>query len=250
MKTAPTPFRTDTGGGDDSRCNGKCSRCGARCCAPPPREKAPTKEIHPEIWEDDVAAALSCLQEALGHQRDNGDSSAVAAGPSAAPPSGTTFQKVAPKILMKILYAARLVRHDLLRCVCGLACRVITWDADCDASLQRLMCYIYGTTHYRLCNWVGNTIDELTLHAFGDADFVGDARTNRSTSGACFQIWGTFIRFITHAQSKRQSCVSHSTPEAELVAADFSLRTQVLPALILWAQLAENPPHWLFLPRG
>ena len=140
--------------------------------------KALAQAVHPETWKDDVAAAPSCLQEALERQRDDGDSSAVAAGPSAAPSSGTTFQKVAPKILMKILYAARFVRHDLLRGVCGLACRVTTWDADCDASLHRLMCYIYGTTHYRLCNWVGNSIDELTLHAFGDADFAGDARTN------------------------------------------------------------------------
>ena len=33
------------------------------------------------------------------------------------------------------------------------------------------------------------------------------------------------------AASKKQTCVSHSTPEAELVAADFALRSQGLPGL-------------------
>ena len=36
------------------------------------------------------------------------------------------------------------------------------------------------------------------------------------------------------AISKKQTCVSHSTPEAELVAMDAALRTEGLPALDLW----------------
>ena len=36
------------------------------------------------------------------------------------------------------------------------------------------------------------------------------------------------------AISKKQTCVSHSTPEAELVALDAALRTEGLPALDLW----------------
>src|SRR4051812_14337081 len=36
------------------------------------------------------------------------------------------------------------------------------------------------------------------------------------------------------AVSKRQSCVSHSTPEAELVALTYALRHEGLPGLSLW----------------
>ena len=38
------------------------------------------------------------------------------------------------------------------------------------------------------------------------------------------------------SRSKRQSCVSHSTTEAELVAADCALRSAGLPAMTLWEE--------------
>ena len=38
-------------------------------------------------------------------------------------------------------------------------------------------------------------------------------------------------------QSKKQGCVSHSTPEAEIVAADHAMRTAGVPSLDLWERL-------------
>ena len=40
--------------------------------------------------------------------------------------------------------------------------------------------------------------------------------------------------------SKRQGCVSHSTPEAEIVSADTAVRTIGLPALDLWDVLSSS----------
>ena len=40
--------------------------------------------------------------------------------------------------------------------------------------------------------------------------------------------------------SKRQSCVSHSAPEAELVAMDTALRTVALPPGVLWEVLVPS----------
>ena len=54
---------------------------------------------------------------------------------------------------------------------------------------------------------------------------------------SCFPISG---------QSKRQSCASHSTPEAEIVAGDFALRLCGLPALNLWHTLLPHKPPILF----
>ena len=42
-------------------------------------------------------------------------------------------------------------------------------------------------------------------------------------------------------QSKKQTCCSHSTPEAEIVSADHALRTHGVPALDLWCLLLGRP---------
>ena len=47
---------------------------------------------------------------------------------------------IAARVLMKILFAARMARCDLLRVVQGLAARVTKWSTDCDKALYRLIC--------------------------------------------------------------------------------------------------------------
>ena len=46
--------------------------------------------------------------------------------------------------------------------------------------------------------------------------------------------------------SKKQSCASHSTPEAEIVATDLAIRTEGLPALQLWDMVLERPTTLVF----
>jgi len=48
----------------------------------------------------------------------------------------------ASKVLMKVLYAARMARFDLLRCVGFLASHVTKSDSSHDRRLFRMMCYI------------------------------------------------------------------------------------------------------------
>ena len=52
---------------------------------------------------------------------------------------------IASRVLMKLLFAARMARYDLLRAVQGLASRVTKWSNECDKSLHRLMCYVNST---------------------------------------------------------------------------------------------------------
>ena len=52
---------------------------------------------------------------------------------------------------------------------------------------------------------------------------AGDVETQRSTSGYYSVIRGPNSSLSISAWSKRQTSVSHSTLEAELVAADFGL---------------------------
>ena len=140
----------------------------------------------------------------------------------------------AAKVLMKILYAARYARHDLLRAVCYLAQFITKWNEQCDRRLYRLVSYIHSTYHIRMTGWVGDDIKGVSPHIFADADFAGDSKKSRSTSGFHLALLGPSTVFPLAGQSKKQGCVSHSTPEAEVVAADHALRTAGIPCLDLW----------------
>jgi hypothetical protein len=50
-------------------------------------------------------------------------------------------------------------------------------------------------------------------------------------------VWGPNSCFPIAGQSKRQSCVSHSAPEAEIVACYYSVRMSLLPSISLWDKL-------------
>ena len=83
------------------------------------------------------------------------------------------LQPIAARVLMKILYGARLARFDLLRAVCYLATFITKWDASCDKKLHRLMCYINSTLNLRMVGWVGDKISDVSPHLFADVDLAG-----------------------------------------------------------------------------
>ena len=97
-----------------------------------------------------------------------------------------------------------------------------------------------------MVGWVGDDPSQLRPHLFADANFAGCELTQRSTSGLHLVIRGPRTCFPIAGQSKRQTCVSHSTPEAEIVAADFALRLVGLPALDLWHKILPHCPSLLF----
>ena len=142
------------------------------------------------------------------------------------------LQNAACRILMKLLYAARMARFDLLRAIGFLATRITKWSPLCDKMLHRLMCYVNATINLKMGAWVGDTIGELTLTLFTDADFAGDIVSRRSTTGVflCLQGPRTFVPLA--AISKRQTCVSHSTPEARLSRLTMACALRVSPLSI------------------
>ena len=88
----------------------------------------------------------------------------------------------ASSVLMKILYAARMARFDLLRAVQGLAKHFTKWKKRHDQELYRLVCYIWTTKHKKMIGWVGDDIADIQPHLFSDSDFAGSEGTQRSTS--------------------------------------------------------------------
>ena len=82
---------------------------------------------------------------------------------------------------MKILFAARVARYDLLRAMQGLAARVMKWSVDCDKALHRLTCYINSTLDIKLKAFIGDPLNECKVWCFADADLAGEY-DNRSTT--------------------------------------------------------------------
>ena len=83
---------------------------------------------------------------------------------------GGALQPIASKVLMKVLYAASMCRYDLLRATCALATKVITWSAECDRQLHRLVCSINSSLDMHLLGWVGDGMKASELKLFSDAD--------------------------------------------------------------------------------
>ena len=123
---------------------------------------------------------------------------------------------------MKILFAARMARFDLLRALQGLAARVTKWSSDCDKALQRIVCYIHSTVDVRFKAFIGDSLSKRKLWCFADADHAGEY-DNRSTTGCFLLLIGPNTYFPLTAFSKKQTSASMSSTESEVVAANISL---------------------------
>jgi len=140
---------------------------------------------------------------------------------------------IASKVLMKILYAARVGRFDLLRPVCWLATKVTKWSKTCDIALHRLVSYINCSLDVASYGWVGDKWEDLELLIFADANWA-ERPEFVSTSGCFLCLHGPNTFFPLAAMSKKQTAKSHSTPEAEIVSADMAIRLIGIPSLQLW----------------
>ena len=147
---------------------------------------------------------------------------------------------------MKLLNAARIARFDLLRSINNLARNVTNWSKHDDVRLHHLMCYVKGSKTKKMIGWVGDDLSQLPIDVYADADFAGCEESLRSTSGAHMVVQGRHTRFPVAGASKRQGCVSHSIPEAEIIAADFALRTMGVPVVDLWRILSGQEPKVIF----
>ena len=148
---------------------------------------------------------------------------------------------IACKVLMNILYGARLARFDLLRPIAALASKITNWGTVCDRMLHRLACYVNSPLDYKLKGHIGDSSEHFNFTLFSDAGFAGCLDAAKSTSGVFSAIAGSYSFFPLSAICRKQSCVSHSRPEAEILEADLAIRTEGLPALQLWDMFLERP---------
>ena len=144
-------------------------------------------------------------------------------------------------VLMKNLYAARLSRPDLLKPINELAKSVTKWTRNHDRQLWRLMCYMKTTRNYQLEGVVGDKPEEIRLELFVDSDFAGETKDAKSTSGAWLRLAGAHTSFPLMWSSKRQTSVSRSTTEAEVIAMASAVFGEAIPVLQLWETVLQRP---------
>ncbi len=121
--------------------------------------------------------------------------------------SGGTLAISPMKVVMKLLYAARYARPDLVRACQHLALFFTRWTPECDKKLNRLMCFVQSTLKWRHMGWVGDNSVDVEPHLFADADFAGCTVSSRSTTGVHLCMRGPSTCFPLAGVSKRQGCV-------------------------------------------
>ena len=119
--------------------------------------------------------------------------------------------------VLKCLYLARSGRPDILWSVNIFARAITKWTRACDNSLARLISDIHFTSEYKQYCHVGNTAQRCRLGLFQDSDFSGDLEDSNSASGGTWCIFGIHTFVPISWMCKKQTCVSHSSTESEII---------------------------------
>ena len=134
------------------------------------------------------------------------------------------LSKVCSQIVLKCLYLARLGRPDILWSVYKLARSITKWTRACDKLLARLISYIHRTCEYKQYCHVENTAKQCRLGLFQDSGFAGDVEDSKSASGGTLCVFGSHTLVPTSWMCKKQTSVSPSSTESEIISFDAGLR--------------------------
>ena len=141
---------------------------------------------------------------------------------------------VCSQIVLKCLYLARIGRPNILWSANRLARSITKWTKACDKRLSRLISYIHHTCDYKQYCHVGNSAKQCRLGLFQDSDFAGELEDSKSTSGGTLCIFGSHTFVPISWMCKKQTSVSHSSTESEIISLDDGLRLDGILALDLW----------------
>ena len=81
---------------------------------------------------------------------------------------------------------------------------------------------------------MGNTAKQCRLRLLQDSDFAGDLEDSKSTFGGTLCIFESQTFIPISWMCKKQTAVSHSSTESEIIFLDARLRLDALFALELW----------------
>ena len=120
-----------------------------------------------------------------------------------------------------------------------LARAVAKWTEACGKRSAPSISYFRHSCEYWQHCFVGKTPQHCTLGLFQDSDFAGDLEDSKSTSGEILCIFGSHTLVPVSWMCKKQTSVSHSSKEAEVISLDAGSRMDGIPALTLWDLVIE-----------
>ena len=120
-----------------------------------------------------------------------------------------------------------------------LARAVTIWTRVCDKRLSRSISCTHHTSEYQQYYYVGNTAQQCRLGLFQDSNFAGDLENSKSTSGGVLCIFGSHTLVPISWMCKKQTLVSHSSTEGDIISLDAGLHMDGIPALDLWDLVRE-----------
>ena len=147
----------------------------------------------------------------------------------------------ASKVLMKILWSARLSRPDLMKAISDLTRRITTWSKADDRRLFRLMSYLKGTADYVLEGRIQDDAKALRLCLYTDADRASGFDDVKSTSGMILALVGPNSLWPLCWGSKRQGATARSTCDAEMISLDSGVFGEGLPTQELFETILNRP---------
>ena len=87
--------------------------------------------------------------------------------------------------------------------------------------------------------FVGNPAKQCRLGQFQDSDFAGYLEDSTSTSGETLCVFGSHTFVPISWMCKKQTSVSHSSTESEIIYLDAGSRLDGIPALDLWDRIVS-----------
>ena len=148
---------------------------------------------------------------------------------------------VCSHIFLKCLHLACIGRLDFLWSVNKLARAVTKWTKSYDKRLARLISYINHTCEYGQYCYVGNTAQQMQIRIVSRFWFC------RRPWRLKIDISWTLMHFRKQTfvpiswMCKKQTAVSHSSKEVEIISLDAGIRMDGIPALDLWGSISFLP---------
>ena len=139
------------------------------------------------------------------------------------------LSRQASRVLMKVLWAARLARPDLMKAIADLTRRLTAWTKAVDRRLHRLMSYLFGSKNFKLQGKIGDHPDKLYVTTYTDEDHCSAQEDTKSSSRMLMALEGPNSFWPISWASKKQSSTARSTTEADMISLGAGLFSETIP---------------------